>query len=482
MAGIIGAADNGAGVVGVLPGVKLVSIALGDSNSSSNTCSNGSPIASFVQGLELIYQRAIYDQKVAVVNISFNSVSGDFSSTGTIGLKMKAVATSSFYDGAGYRGALIVQSAGNNNLDACSFSYGPAGFTDGIMVVGGIDANGQRVVPVLGPNAYFNLPLAGDEPGSNEGNCVEVWAPSQRVYSTWSGGYQFLSGTSMAAPHIAGFAARLVESNPSIQTSDQLETAVRGYFATITGATNLSMPRMSLESVNARPTLEMVEGTTRSSLSPINFSKLAAQVNLQFEAIGAQYCNVNVTKNGAAHLNYNTSPSHNLDVQAYSPGQYIWTVTCYSPQGTQTTVVANGQLMVRAVTVSWLARTTSTGFGYPWPVIPNGGSVSWLVDTVNPHPFDQAHYATEADYCHIKSSGFTGNTLNDPNHPSFDSNATPTFSQTLLWDSGPYAPTYYQYATFYFGYATPYEGYKWLMTCRNSEGDVKSTVMYGRPQ
>lgn len=482
VAGIIGAADNGVGVVGVLPGVKIVSIALGDTNSDTIPCPAGSTVASgshnapastLIEGLEKVYQLAIYDQKVAVVNISFNLGEATFSSTGTVGLKMSALATSSFSDGAGYRGAFIVQSAGNDFLDACGYAYNAPTNYDGIMVVGGLDDNGQTVTMLNGLAGYaprFDL-------GSNKGACVEVWAPSQRVLSTWSGGsYTVLAGTSMAAPHIAGLAARLVESDASITTSDQLESAVRAHFALISGS-NLMMPRLSLQGVVAAPTLEMVEGTSRSSVAPISFNKLALQVDLKFEAIGADYCIVNVTKNGEPYSYYYTVPSHNLGVNAYPPGQYSWSITCISSLGTQTTVVANGYLR-RPVSVAWLASTTSTGLAMQ--AIPNGTTVSWSVSANA--PFDQINQATGADYCHILSYGFNGNTNNDASNPTWNTNTTPPFSQVLLWDSTPYFATYYQHATFYFGDPQPYEGYKWLLRCWNSDGEEKSTVMYGKPQ
>ena len=499
VAGIIGAADNGYGVVGVLPGVRIISIALGDTNSTTSPCPVGSTVtygshnqtaSALIQGLEIIYQRILLSQKVAIANLSFNLDGGTFASGGTVGLKMQVTATPSAYEGVAYKGAFIAQSAGNRLTDACSYAYNSPSTNDGIMVVGGLDENGQAVVPLnsLGLLGFANEPFAGDETGSNTniGGCVDVWAPSQRIKSTWSGGsYQLLSGTSMAAPHIAGFAARLLQNTPSIDNSLDLETTVRSFFTTISGS-NLNIPRLSVQSVTAAPTLEMVEGTSRSSVSPINFNKFASQVDLKFEAIGAQYCIVNVTKNGEPYSYYGALPVHNLGVNAYPPGQYNWTITCVSPQSTQTTVVANGYIK-RAVSAYWIASTTSTGVNaqtpIAWQTMSNGGLVTWSVSATA--PFDQINQATGADYCRIQSSGFNGNHLADPDNPAFymgGSSQLPAFSQNLLWDSGNYFPTYYQHATFYFGYPNPYDGYKWLLTCWNTDGDTKKTVMYGKPQ
>ena len=57
---------------------------------------------------------------------------------------------------------------------------------------------------------------------SNYGYFVEVSAPGYAVYSTYNnlgntyGGYNYMSGTSMAAPHVAGLAGLLFSQNPNL--------------------------------------------------------------------------------------------------------------------------------------------------------------------------------------------------------------------------------------------------------------------------
>jgi hypothetical protein len=92
--------------------------------------------------------------------------------------------------------------------------------------------------------------------------------------------------------------------------------------------------------------------------------------------------------------------------------------------------------------------------------------------------------SANADYCWVQSFGFAGNPVGDPDHPN--SNFFQPFQQTLLWDSGMYFPTSYNFGSFNFGdpqnspYGlAPFHGYKWLLHCWNYDGDWKTKVMYG---
>lgn len=102
----------------------------------------------------------------------------------------------------------VTQSAGNHDKNACwsSFGYqGTARANDGIMVVGGTDPSGNRY-PKTGNQCGFDP----EEPRSNYGPCIEVWAPGLEMSTIDEATSEVCSprGTSFAAPVVAAIAAR----------------------------------------------------------------------------------------------------------------------------------------------------------------------------------------------------------------------------------------------------------------------------------
>ncbi len=85
-------------------------------------------------------------------------------------------------------GALNVAAAGNDNSN--SIVRYPAGYTDVVQPVGGTNQSDNRALD------------------SNYGTWINLFAPGQDIFSTCLiSNYCYKSGTSMAAPHVAGVAA-----------------------------------------------------------------------------------------------------------------------------------------------------------------------------------------------------------------------------------------------------------------------------------
>jgi len=62
---------------------------------------------------------------------------------------------------------------------------------------------------------------------SNWGTMIDVIAPRSSVYSTYPGNsYTYLSGTSMASPHVAGLAALIISSDPTL-SNEEVRTVIR---------------------------------------------------------------------------------------------------------------------------------------------------------------------------------------------------------------------------------------------------------------
>ena len=168
VAGTVGAAgDNGVGIAGVNWSARLMALKFIGADGSGTTA----------DAIDALTYAA--DNGAAVTNNSYGGP--DFSQAFA-----DAVAL------AGARGSLVVAAAGNNGSSNDVTPQYPASFdSPNVVSVAATNNRDQR--------AWFS------NYGASSGDLA---APGDSIYSTWpGGGYQYLSGTSMAAPHVAGAAA-----------------------------------------------------------------------------------------------------------------------------------------------------------------------------------------------------------------------------------------------------------------------------------
>ncbi|MDB9387068.1 S8 family serine peptidase [Microcystis aeruginosa] len=178
VAGTIAAANNGIGMTGVAYNSRIMAIRMGDVDSQGRF-TNGGNLAQAI--------RYAVDNGARVINMSL----GWSDST--------ALRDALAY--AASRNVITVSAAGNSSLSSPGT---PAYYaTQYGLSVGAVNSN--RTIASFSNRAGTNSSMQ------------HVMAPGVNVYSTVPGnGYASYSGTSMAAPHVAGVVALMLGANPNL--------------------------------------------------------------------------------------------------------------------------------------------------------------------------------------------------------------------------------------------------------------------------
>lgn len=131
----------------------------------------------------------------------------------SLGSSGKDSLISSAVDYAYNKGVLVVAAAGNSGSGSNTIGY-PGALVNAVAVAALENVQQNGTYRVANFSSRGNPSTDGDYVIQERD--IEVSAPGAAVESTWyNGGYNTISGTSMATPHVAGLAAKIWAANPS---------------------------------------------------------------------------------------------------------------------------------------------------------------------------------------------------------------------------------------------------------------------------
>jgi thermitase len=178
--------DNGIGIAGMAPNASILAVKVLDANGSGT-------LDNVASGIEYAA-----DAGANVISLSLGGPSGSTTLQNAV-------------DYAWNKGAVLVAAAGNNGSSAPTY---PAYYSN--------------VISVAATDSNDNKPS-----WSNYGSWVDVAAPGVNIYSTYpTNRYAYLSGTSMATPHVSGLAALLAAQG---RTNSQIRAAIQNTADPIAG-------------------------------------------------------------------------------------------------------------------------------------------------------------------------------------------------------------------------------------------------------
>ena len=158
--------------LGVAPAANLIPVRVLD-------CNGAGTVSGVIAGIE--WAIGHHATTPAVMNLSLGAGKSD--------------SLNAAIDRASLDGITVVAAAGNSNVDACTVS--PASNVSSALTVGATTTTDARA-------SY-----------SNFGTCLDLFAPGSGITSAWhtsTSATNTISGTSMAAPHVAGLAARYLSA------------------------------------------------------------------------------------------------------------------------------------------------------------------------------------------------------------------------------------------------------------------------------
>ncbi len=264
-------------------------------------------------------------------------------------------------------GITFAVAAGNSNSDACIGS--PNRVAEALTVASSTASDARSSF-------------------SDWGTCVDLFAPGSGITSTWNNGHtNRVSGTSMAAPHVAGVAALYLQENPtatpSMVSAALVSNAVSGKISNTRSSPNLLVQSNFSGSTQPQPEPQpntKFENTTDINIPDYRLNRGFFGFNFGFNRRSTGVTSrIDVPRNGSAGtieiaVDIKHTDIGNLHVEIFSPDGARATLHSRSGRSTDNLIqVYTLNAGTRPATGTWRLRVRdlargNTGFIDSWSI------------------------------------------------------------------------------------------------------------------
>lgn len=282
----------GGGTYGVAKQVSLVPVRV-------MRCDGSGSWSAVIAGIDWVTRTNPQGQP-AVVNMS---IGGGTSSSADTAVRNSIAA-----------GIAYVTSAGNNTADACLYSPGRVGE---VVTVGATNSDDSK------------------RSTSNFGTCVDVFAPGSGIVSAGISSDTATtskSGTSMAAPHVAGAAALHLEGNPTATPAQTTQVVLDAATTGVVTAAGTGSPNRLLYSVLAAATTQPPEPAPNQAPTA-SFTSSCTDLTCAFDGSASSDPDGTLTAHGWSFGDRTTAAGTVVDHTYAAAGTYTVTLQVTDDDG-----------------------------------------------------------------------------------------------------------------------------------------------------
>lgn len=349
---VAGIAAASGGINGVAKGAGIIGLKVLDSSGNSHPTNGAVDIANAINWC--INKRSEYNISVISMSLGTTTLYTNYCDSSYTSTLTKSINNATLYN------ISVVAATGNTgnstgiSSPACITNSTPVSSTDKSDLISSF-SDRNSLVKLMAPGGA----------SANTGSCSAILTDANRICSTYNNGaYISMSGTSMAAPHVAGAVAvinQFLSLTSQTKTPKEIEAILNNTGKKITDTTGLNFSRINLYSAiisldNSAPNVSLI--------SPLN-NQLNMSQNQSFFCNATDLALKNATFylwnssssiiNQTSLLINGSSYSYNINLTNLSYGTYKWNCLFYDENSNSAFSTGNFTITIGGISTTLIS-------------------------------------------------------------------------------------------------------------------------------